>query len=409
MLSQEKNERLTSVGPGTPMGNLLRRYWWPVATHDMAGRVPVRRRLLGEDLVLFRDAGGRLGLLAEQCPHRRASLALGCTERTGLRCGYHGWLFDVSGRCLEQPGEPADSTFASRIQAVAYPVAELGGLIFAYLGPLPAPLLPRYDLFVWPDVWRDIAHADVPCNFVQIMENSVDPYHVEWLHGRYGSFLKELAGEPPVQVVTKRHVKVAFEVFEHGILKRRVLEGASEEDDDWKIGHPLVFPGMLRVGGGGIATFQIRVPVDDTHTWHVWYQTYRFDAPVLPQASVPVYQVPLHDSRGEWLRDYVDGQDICAWVTQGAIADRSREHLGRSDLGVIMLRKLYFEQMDRVEAGQDPLGTYRDPARNACIELPMEREKFGGARAFREMWLRESSIRYSPIRDDVLRRFGDVA
>jgi 5,5'-dehydrodivanillate O-demethylase len=409
MLSQEKNQRLTAVGPGTPMGNLLRRYWWPVATHDMAGRVPVRRRLLGEDLVLFRDASGRLGLLAEQCPHRRASLALGCTERAGLRCGYHGWLFDVSGRCLEQPGEPADSTFASRIRAVSYPVAELGGLIFAYLGPLPAPLLPRYDLFVWPDVWRDIAHAEVPCNFVQIMENSVDPYHVEWLHGRYGSFLKELAGEPPVAVVTRQHVKVAFEVFEHGILKRRVLSGGSEEDDDWKTGHPLVFPGMLRVGGGGIATFQIRVPVDDTHTWHVWYQTYRFSGGAPPQRAVPVYEVPLYDARGEWLRDYVDGQDICAWVTQGPVADRSREHLGRSDLGVIMLRKLYFEQMERVSAGLDPICVFRDPAANECIELPMEREKFGGARAFREMWLRESSIRYSPIRDEVVRLFGDAA
>jgi 5,5'-dehydrodivanillate O-demethylase oxygenase subunit len=408
MLSQEKNERLTEVGPGTPMGNLLRRYWWPVATHDMAGRVPVRRRLLGEDLVLFRDASGKLGLLAEQCPHRRASLALGCTERTGLRCGYHGWLFDTDGRCLEQPGEPADSTFADRIRATSYPVAELGGLIFAYLGASPAPLLPRYDLFVWPDVWRDIAHTELPCNFVQIMENSVDPYHVEWLHGRYGSFLKELAGEPPMQVVTKKHVKVAFEVFEHGILKRRVLEGQTEQDEDWKTGHPLVFPAMLRVGGGGIATFQIRVPVDDTHTWHVWYQTYRFDAPAPPQGAIPVYPVPLHDAQGEWLRDYVDGQDICAWVTEGAIADRTREHLGRSDLGVIMLRKLYFEQMELVEAGHDPICTYRDPARNACIDLPMEREKFGGARAFRDVWLHESSIRYSPIRDEVLSQFGDA-
>ena len=119
--------------------------------------------------------------------------------------------------------------------------------------------------------------------------------------------------------------------------------------------------------------------------------------------------MPLHDEQGEWLRDYVDGQDICAWVTQGAIADRSREHLGRSDLGVIMLRKLYFEQMELVEAGKDPICTYRDPERNGCIELPMERDKFGGARAFREMWLRESSIRYSPIRDQVLGQFGDVA
>ena len=108
MLSAEKNERLTRVGPGTPMGELLRRYWWPVATHDMATRVPVRRRLLGEDLVLYRDGSGTVGLLAEQCPHRRAALWLGCTEDVGLRCGYHGWRFDADGRCLEQPGEPAD-------------------------------------------------------------------------------------------------------------------------------------------------------------------------------------------------------------------------------------------------------------------------------------------------------------
>ena len=413
MLSAEKNERLTRVGPGTPMGELLRRYWWPVATHDMVGRMPVKRRLLGEDLVLFRDAGGRLGLLGERCPHRRASLSLGCTEQQGLRCGYHGWLFDADGNCLEQPGEPAESTFKDRIRATAYRVEELGGLIFAYLGPdtaeHPAPLLPRYDLFVLDDAWRDIAHAELPCNFLQIMENSVDPYHVEWLHGRFGSFLKELAGEPPVPVVTKKHVKVAFEVFEHGILKRRVLEGHTEQDDDWKIGHPLVFPGMLRVGSGGLATFQIRVPVDDTHTWHVWYQTYAPGGPVPPQESIPVYTVPLVDPQGSWLRDYVDGQDIVAWVTQGDIADRTQEHLGSSDLGVITLRRLFVEQIDRVQDGLDPICTYRDPEANRRIDLPMERDKFGSAQEFRAVWLTESSIRYSPIRDDVFRLFGDQA
>jgi 5,5'-dehydrodivanillate O-demethylase len=405
MLSPEKNERLTRVGAGTPMGELLRRYWWPVATHDMVGRVPVRRRVLGEDLVLFRDAGGRLGLLAERCPHRRASLALGCTEETGLRCGYHGWLFDVDGRCLEQPGEPVESTFKDRVRATAYQVQELGGLVFAYLGPDPAPELPRYDLFVMDDCWRDIAHAELPCNFLQIMENSVDPHHVEWLHGRYGSFLKELAGEPPLPVVTKKHIKVAFEVFEHGILKRRVLEGQTEEDEDWKTGHPLVFPHMLRVGAAGLATFQIRVPIDDTHTWHVWYQTYAPGGPVPPQSDIPVYTVPLHDEQGEWLRDYVDGQDIVAWVTQGDIADRSQEHLGKSDLGVITLRRLFQEQMDLVADGKDPICTYRDP--HEVVHLPMEKEKFGSAEEFRKIWLTESSIRYSPIREQVFALFGD--
>jgi 5,5'-dehydrodivanillate O-demethylase len=367
--------------------------------------VPVKRRLLGEDLVLYRDGSGTVGLLAEQCPHRRAALWLGCTEDVGLRCGYHGWRFDADGRCLEQPGEPADSTFKDRVRATAYPVRELGGLVFAYLGPQtpeqPVPELPRYDLFVWDDAWRDIGHAELPCNFVQIMENSVDPYHVEWLHGRYGSFLR---GES-LPVVTKKHVKVAFEVFEHGILKRRVLEGHTEEDDDWKVGHPLVFPHMLRVGAAGLATFQIRVPIDDENTWHVWYQTYRPDGGAPPQPEVPVYEVPLKDERGEWLRDYVDGQDIVAWITQGRISDRSREHLGRSDLGVILLRKLYAQQMERVARGEDPLCTYRTP--HEVIDLPMERDKFGSAVEFRQLWTRESSIRYSPIRSEVLRLFGD--
>lgn len=412
MLSQEKNELLTRVGPGTPMGALLRRYWWPIATHDMVGRIPIKRRLLGEDLVLFRDAKGRLGLLQERCPHRRASLTLGCTEDDGLRCGYHGWLFDTSGQCIDQPGEPADSTFKDRIQATAYKVEEVGGLVFAYMGPdtedNPAPPLPRYDLFVMADSWRDIAYAELPCNFLQIMENSVDPHHVEWLHGRYGSFLKELAGEPPLPVVTKKHVKVAYEVFEHGILKRRVLEGQTEEDEDWKVGHPLVFPGMLRVGSGGLATFQIRVPVDDTHTWHVWYQCYTPGGSVPEQPSIPTYEVPLTDEKGEWLRDYVDGQDITAWVTQGAIADRTQEHLGRSDLGVITLRRLFAEQIDLVADGEgDPICTYRDQDPNGQIDLPMEKNKFGSAEEFRAMWLSESSIRYSPIRREVFELFGD--
>lgn len=407
MLNADKNERLTRVGPGTPMGELLRRYWWPIAPAADLGIEPMERRLLGEDLVLFRDRSDRLGLLEAHCPHRLASLSLGYVEKNGLRCGYHGWLFDEKGSCLEQPGEPADSTFADRVRARAYRVQELGGLIFAYLGPDPAPLLPRYDLFVWTDVVRDIGHAVVPCNFLQIMENSVDPHHVEWLHGRYDAFLRELAGGEASRVLTKRHVKVSFEVFEHGILKRRILEGQSEEDDDWKIGHPLVFPGMLRIGGGGLNFFQIRVPIDDESTWHVWYQTYRPGVEVPVQEVIPAYEVPVLDSRGRYIRDYVDGQDVTAWVTQGRINDRSREHLGTSDLGVITLRRLFAEQIDRVEAGHDPMCTYRDPDANHLIVLPQEKEKFGGGDAFRREFLLHGQTRYSPILERVLELFND--
>ena len=144
MLSEERNRILTQVGKGTPFGELLRRYWYPVAfTADLLDFPVKRTRLLGQDLVVFRLEDGTVGLLDEQCPHRRASLAYGVAEPEGLRCGYHGWLFDTEGRCLEQPAEPADSTFRDRIQTGAYPAQEMGGLVWGYLGPTPVPLVPQ--------------------------------------------------------------------------------------------------------------------------------------------------------------------------------------------------------------------------------------------------------------------------
>ena len=145
MLSEARNRELTQTGPDTRMGRLLRRYWWPVAiTSDLADFPRRAVRLLGEDLVVFRDGSGRYGLLDRVCPHRGASLAYGICEADGLRCGYHGWLFDADGRCLEQPGEPPGSTFHEQITVRAHRVEELGGLVWGYLGPEPAPKLPRY-------------------------------------------------------------------------------------------------------------------------------------------------------------------------------------------------------------------------------------------------------------------------
>ncbi len=151
MLSREENDLLTRVGPGTPAGEMLRRYWHPIAFINELKKRPLRRRLLGEDLVVFRDDRGRLGVLALRCSHRGTSLEFGHLEDGGLRCCYHGWLYDVGGKILEMPGEPADSTFWQRLRHPAYQVQELGGVIFAYLGPEPAPLLPRYDVLVRDD------------------------------------------------------------------------------------------------------------------------------------------------------------------------------------------------------------------------------------------------------------------
>ena len=186
MLTRDENELLTRVGRGTPCGELLRRYWHPVAAAgELTDDKPIRPvKILGEDLVVYRDKKGKYGLVGEHCPHRLASLAYGRVEVDGIRCPYHGWKYDHTGQCLEQPAEPPDSSFKDRIKHVAYPVQYLGGLLYAYLGPPPAPLLPRWDVLVWQRGKRWIVKESlIECNWLQPMENSVDPSHLFWLHG----------------------------------------------------------------------------------------------------------------------------------------------------------------------------------------------------------------------------------
>ncbi|HVO95026.1 MAG TPA: Rieske 2Fe-2S domain-containing protein, partial [Terriglobales bacterium] len=360
MLSREENELLTQVGRGTPMGDLLRRYWYPVAASSELIEKPTKAvRILGEDLVLYRDRQGRPGLIGPQCAHRRMSMLLGIPEQDGLRCPYHGWLYDRSGKCLEQPYEQAedpDSTFKDRIRMPAYPVEELGGLIFAYLGPQPAPLLPRWELFMRDGVWRDIGAAIIPCNWLQIMENSLDPVHVEWLHQHFFNYVQERLGRGEIKGNPVRHKKINFREFEYGIIKTRMLEGESEDNEDWQVGHPVLFPNILLSGSTSRPTFQIRVPMDDTHTLHLWYTCYPRDDQA-PQEVVPFYNVPVPsiDGSGEpqWsLLDNNSGEDIIAWITQGGVADRTQESLGLSDKGIILYRRQLKEQLEKTRAGQ---------------------------------------------------------
>jgi 5,5'-dehydrodivanillate O-demethylase len=410
MLSAERNETLTRVGQGTPMGELLRRYWWPVAfTADLPGRDIRKVRLLGEDLALYRVHDGSIHLLEDRCPHRGAALSYGIVESQGLRCPYHGWLFDGTGACLEQPGEPADSTFHNRVRAKSYKAQELGGLVWAYLGPDPAPLLPRYDLFCWDDAIRDVGHATIPCNFVQIQENAVDLDHVAWLHGRYSQWLasRGVADEIPAMFTGQNEV-TAFERTPYGILMRRRLRGQDETADDWSIGHPLVFPNLLRLGGGGSYGFHIRVPIDDETTWALWYIAYKpGDRPVADPGPVTSFEIQWRTADGGFLLNNVEGQDIMAWVTQGRIADRTREHLGTVDKGVILLRQLFFEQMDLVAQGKDPINVFREGGE--VIDLPQEREKFGKGSAFLADLLSATQARFSPRRDEIVRRFAEAS
>ncbi|TFL15587.1 aromatic ring-hydroxylating dioxygenase subunit alpha [Pusillimonas caeni] len=411
MLTAELNAKLTQVSRGTPMGELLRRYWQPIAAAVELEKAWTKRvRLLGEDLVLFRDRQGKLGLIAEQCPHRRASFAHGIPTRDGIRCPYHGWEFNSAGQCLNQPYEPDNQAFRDSVATTAYPVQELGGLLFAYLGPQPAPLLPHFDGFVAEGTIRMMGRTLLPVNWLQVMENSLDPIHTEWLHGHHYEFQKEQEG---IKVaISARHQKIDFKEFEFGITKHRLLEGHSEESDDWRVGHPIVFPNMLAVGNGGdrnrYYSFQIRVPVDDEHTMHLWYNAYQPPAgaqvPGHLLDTVHVYDVPYKDENGEFIVDNVDGQDMMAWVTQGAVADRTQEHLGSSDVGIALYRHVLRRELKKLEEGKDPIGLVRDAARNTCIELPNERDKHHNSDGFSSFMLR-THAKYSPIASDLVSIF----
>lgn len=386
MLRSDQNDRLTRVGPGTPMGDLLRRYWMPVATgHDLAEN-PVRRvRILGEDLVVFRAEDGGLGLVGERCPHRGASLGYGFPDGDGLRCPYHGWKFSTGGECLDQPNQiPPSDSLKRRSGVPAYPIEEMGGLLWAYLGPGDPPALPRYDLFTWaegPTRFRDIGYAVIPCNWLQIMENSFDPTHVEWLHGRLFNYHLERAGEPPT-VLGGHHVKIAFDLVEYGIIKRRLREGQSEDSEDWRTGHPAVFPNILKVGGSGLSQFQIRVPVDDENTLHFWYSTFEVPDPYAEVAEgihdLPdSYRVRLTEPDGSFLMDTIDAQDAMAWVTQGARTDREDEHLSSSDQGIALYRNLLRTQLAAAESGEPLMNVLDAATAPEVVELPQENKALG--------------------------------
>jgi 5,5'-dehydrodivanillate O-demethylase len=399
MLSTEVNDRYTRVGAGTPTGELMRRYWHPIAAvSQMNDKWTKKIRLLGEDLILYKDRSGTFGLMEPHCAHRRMNMIYGIPEEHGLRCPYHGWLYDETGQCIEQPyeeTEDAEARFKDKIQMKAYPVEQKAGILFAYLGPQPVPLVPNWDVFAIDDVIRDVGMTIIPCNWLQAQENSLDPVHLEWLHAYWTTFIAEMRDEPEHKRPHRKHDKIGFTEFDWGIYKRRVMEGGSEEDTSWREGHPIVFPYFLRQGGSGIhrnhwsmtgPAFQIRVPVDDTHTAHWWVMCHP-KAPEDPEQrpeDMPFFSPPLIHLNEEGQPNYTildsnSAQDIAAWITQGNIADRTGEHLGRSDKGIIMFREMLEKNIRTVEDGGEPMNVFRDPEKNVYLamdtELPAELAK----------------------------------
>ena len=379
MLTRDENETLTRVGKGAPAGELLRRYWMPIAcAGELTAEKPIKAaRILGEDLVVYRDQAGRYGVVGEQCPHRKASLAFGRVDAEGIRCPYHGWKFDGTGKCLEQPAEPSESGFREKIKHTAYPAERLGGLIWTYLGPEPRPLLPRWDVLAWENGKRTVQkHEIYRCNWLQPMENSVDPSHLYWLHGETAHLA------PTVDHYEEDH---EFIPFEFGIFKRRVTPGKKAGDPPVVDQHPLLFPITLRhvfrerlLSGNLRHNLQIRVPLDDAHTQvYVVYFTPTEKDHSPADGDTPWEYFPIRDEKGEYRLDQVLVQDAMAWETQGAPTDRTQEHLGAGDEGIILLRKLLREQIDIVRNGGESMGLVRDPIRNRLIELDVINERIG--------------------------------
>ncbi len=358
MLTQAENERMTRVGPGTPGGELLRRYWHPVAVaQELTDAQPTKFvRVLGEDLVLFKDKSGNVGLIQDHCAHRGASLLYGRVEERGISCAYHGWLYDTRGDCLECPAEPAGSKFHLTVKVHAYPVQEFIGLYWAYLGPLPAPVIPKYDVWADPNgVTKIDVYPRLDCNWLQAMENSVDPAHLQILHQDSNGRSADNSTRGFTDSVQ------TFEFYEapYGIVKKRTYRDGRIDQ------HPVIFPNTLRVAN----VSQTRVPIDDTHT-QIYFV--RFIPRELADAEgddvpavryVDSFKTPataLHPHT-HFRMDLTLGQDHMAWETQGPVANREIERLATTDRGILIWREMLQREIAKVEAGQDPMGVIRDP------------------------------------------------
>jgi 5,5'-dehydrodivanillate O-demethylase oxygenase subunit len=365
VLSAERNTWLCQTSAGTPMGELLRRYWHPIAGVAELDAQPVKPvRLLGEDLTLYRDKGSNFGLVDRHCPHRRADMSYGFVEDRGLRCNYHGWLWDNDGGCLHQPYEETrhpEGRFKETVRIKSYPVQEKAGLLWAYLGPPPAPLVPDWDRY-HDRGYKQIAISEIPCNWVQCQENSIDPVHFEWLHTNWSMVLNGEDGQR-----SPAHTRLGFDQFDYGFVYRRVREDTSEEHPLWTTGRVCLWPNALYTGH-----FEWRVPVDDTRTLSVgWFLDELPGEAPFEQDRIPVWHAPIvNPDTGRWIDTHVMNQDYIAWVGQGTIADRAKEHLGESDRGIALLRKTMIKEAESVAAGSDPMGTIRDPALNNYVHLP---------------------------------------
>ena len=387
MISAEQNDFITRVGSGTPAGQLLRRYWQPVAISDeLAGPRPVKAvKLMGQNFVLFRDENGQLGMLDRDCPHRGADLAFGRVEDGGLRCPFHGWLFDTKGTCLETPAEPVGSKFCTRIKQSAYPVVEKSGVIFAYIGEGEPPAFAEFDCFVAPDSHTFAFKGLFECNWLQALEVGIDPAHASYLHRffededtseSYGKQFRSASGDSdlPITKVLREFdlPEINVDPTDYG-MRLTTLRKLSDTDTHVRITN-LVFPQAFVIPMSSEMTIsQWHVPVDDTHCY--WYAIFTsFTGPVDKQQMrdqrLKLYELPDYTSRKNKSNDYgydvneqltktylgmgedINVHDQWAVESQGPIQDRTREHLGTTDKGIIAYRRMLVKAIKDTQIGE---------------------------------------------------------
>ena len=417
-MKAELNQRITQVGPGTPGGELLRRYWQPVALLDefnpaldpaMAVRPVKAVRVLGQDFVLFRNAEGAFGLLDRDCPHRGADLAFGRNEGDGLRCPFHGWKFDVSGQCTETPAEPAGSTLCTRIRQRSYPLIEKAGALFGWFGPEGStpPPFPALDCFEAPATHSFVFKGLWHCNWLQAFEVGIDPAHASYLHRFFhdaslddsygkqfrGASVGEVGGErwPMTKVMREfGQPEISFTQQPYG-LQLTALRPMTDALTHVRVTN-AVFPQTFVIPLSETMTItQMHVPVDDTRNhWFAFFTS--FADPVdkdtmrnqrLAAVTLPDY-IPKSGRHNQWGfnaeeqqnrtylgmgEDDINVHDQWACESMGAIQDRTREHLGTTDKVIMANRRMLLQAMDTVEQGGTAPGI-ADPAQHASITGP---------------------------------------
>jgi nitrite reductase/ring-hydroxylating ferredoxin subunit len=438
MLSASDNELLTKVGPGTIMGDLMRQFWIPgIQSSELAGpdSDPVRIRLLGEDLIAFRDTNGDVGIIDNFCPHRRASMFFGRNEECGLRCVYHGWKFDVNGDCVDMPSEPAESNFKDKVKITAYAAKERGGVVWVYMGPRSElPPLPELEANMLPEGEWAVSSIMRTCNFVQALEGDIDTSHLGFLHLGSVDPAGAVPGSYDYYTVNIRSPRYKVIDTDYGTTYAAYRE-AEPDTYYWRFAHFLMpFWAMIPTGVLGVQVLaRAWVPIDDTHTmfWNMVVPTTRsnggqggagaprggvnidgkkgatdylpngtgwFDRWNLAQNAENDYKIDRKAQYDNENYTGIDGiylQDQVVTESMGAISERTKEHLGTSDTMVIKTRQRLMTAAKELQEGMAPAAVDQPELyaiRSGGVILPKETDWLEGTEELRKAFVKHPGL-----------------